>query len=97
MYLKIQITWKFNRKGGLSGAVSAVKADKASFDSIRHAISYALSGTRKGRIEYVVLHLLDDSGDSWVIERGAIDTDYLKIDRLWMMSFKRHLWVRCWI
>ena len=64
-------TWKFNRKGGLSGAVSAVKADKASFDSIRHAISYALSGTRKGRIEYVVLHLLDDSGDSWVIERGS--------------------------
>ena len=64
-------TWKFNRKGGTSGSVSAIKADKEVFGYVRDAISYAVTGVKAGRAEYVVLHILDDAGDSWVIERSS--------------------------
>ena len=64
-------TWKFNRKGGSCPSISAIKADKGTFSSIRNAISYAITGAKVGSVEYVVLHLLDDNGDSWVIERST--------------------------
>ena len=64
-------TWKFNRKGGSNSSLSAIKADKEVFSYIRDAISYAITGLKLGKVEYVVLHILDDAGDSWVIERSS--------------------------
>ena len=84
-------TWKFNRKGGSNSSLSAIKADKEVFSYIRDAISYAITGFKFGKVE-CCSHILDDAGDSWVIERSsrkfrifknrqAIDNDLKRISR----------------
>jgi hypothetical protein len=62
--------------------VVAVRAPAQHLETIAHAINFAFSGKRSGKVLEVWLDAADDAGDIWTIERGTKGSIFRRNNKL---------------